>query len=84
MIMPADTPLAIRLHRDDNVVIALADLAAGTTVPGLTTPLPGSVPRGHKIATRVPNTSANSILITKDGFAGAADTRTRGAVAVGY
>ena len=50
--MPADTPLAIRLHRDDNVVIALADLAAGTTVPGLTTPLPGPVPRGHKIATQ--------------------------------
>jgi gamma-glutamyltranspeptidase/glutathione hydrolase len=40
--------------------------------------------RGHKFATRVPNTSANSILITKDGFTGAADTRTRGAVAVGY
>ncbi len=46
--------------------------------------LKGLEERGHKIATRVPNTSANSILITKDGFAGAADTRTRGAVAVGY
>ena len=46
--------------------------------------LKGLEARGHKIATRVPNTSANSILITKDGFAGAADTRTRGAVAVGY
>ncbi|HWV54910.1 gamma-glutamyltransferase, partial [Pseudorhodoplanes sp.] len=40
--------------------------------------------RGHKIATRVPNTSANSILVTKDGFSGAADTRTRGATAAGY
>jgi gamma-glutamyltranspeptidase/glutathione hydrolase len=40
--------------------------------------------RGHTFATRVPNTSANSILITPEGFAGAADTRTRGAVAVGY
>jgi gamma-glutamyltranspeptidase/glutathione hydrolase len=46
--------------------------------------LKGLEERGHKFATRVPNTSANSILITKDGFAGAADTRTRGAVAVGY
>ncbi len=46
--------------------------------------LKGLVERGHTIATRVPNTSANSILITKDGFAGAADTRTRGATAVGY
>jgi len=46
--------------------------------------LKGLEERGHKIATRVPNTSANSILITKDGFAGAADVRTRGAVAVGY
>lgn len=46
--------------------------------------LKGLVARGHTIATRVPNTSANSILITPDGFAGAADTRTRGAVAVGY
>jgi gamma-glutamyltranspeptidase/glutathione hydrolase len=46
--------------------------------------LKGLAERGHTIATRVPNTSANSILITKDGFAGAADTRTRGATAVGY
>jgi gamma-glutamyltranspeptidase/glutathione hydrolase len=46
--------------------------------------LKGLAERGHSFATRVPNTSANSILITKDGFAGAADTRTRGAVAVGY
>jgi len=46
--------------------------------------LNGLEARGHKFATRVPNTSANSILITKDGFSGAADTRTRGATAVGY
>ena len=46
--------------------------------------LKGLEARGHRIATRVPNTSANSILITKDGLSGAADTRTRGAVAVGY
>ncbi len=46
--------------------------------------LKGLEARGHKIATRVPNTSANSILITPEGFTGAADTRTRGATAAGY
>jgi gamma-glutamyltranspeptidase/glutathione hydrolase len=29
-------------------------------------------------------TSANSILVTGDGFAGAADPRTRGALAAGF
>jgi len=29
-------------------------------------------------------TSANSILVTPEGFAGAADPRTRGALAAGY
>lgn len=40
----------IRLHGDDNVVIALADLAAGQSVEGIS--LVQSVSRGHKIATR--------------------------------
>ncbi|MDZ4096199.1 MAG: altronate dehydratase family protein [Paracoccaceae bacterium] len=40
----------IRLHDDDNVIIALRDLAAGAQVAGLSTPLAGPVPRGHKIA----------------------------------
>jgi altronate hydrolase/galactarate dehydratase len=43
---------AVRLHADDNVMIALADLAAGARVPGLEAPLPGPVPRGHKLALR--------------------------------
>jgi altronate dehydratase len=38
----------IRLHATDNVVIALADLPAGTTVEGVT--LMQAVPRGHKVA----------------------------------
>lgn len=42
----------IRLHADDNVLIALADLPAGAEVPGLSVPLPGAVPRGHKLALR--------------------------------
>ncbi len=43
---------AIRLNPDDNVLIALADLAAGTVLPALGGPLPGPVPRGHKLAAR--------------------------------
>ncbi len=38
---------------------------------------------GHTISVRPPMTSANSIMITPDGFAGAADRRTRGALAIG-
>ena len=40
--------------------------------------------RGHKIVPRFPGTSANSILVTRRGWIGAADTRTRGALAAGY
>lgn len=42
---------AIRLHPDDNVLIALVDLPSGARVPGLDAPLCDPVPRGHKIAT---------------------------------
>lgn len=40
----------IRLDPRDNVVIALRDLPAGTRPDGVPEALPGSVPRGHKIA----------------------------------
>jgi gamma-glutamyltranspeptidase/glutathione hydrolase len=40
--------------------------------------------RGHTIVPTEPHTSANSIAVTKDGYVGAADTRTRGALAAGY
>jgi len=46
--------------------------------------------RGHKIVPTEPHTSANSILVipkgefTPQGYVGAADTRTRGALAAGY
>ena len=40
--------------------------------------------RGHSVAVRPPLSSANSIMVTPDGLIGAADTRTRGALAVGY
>jgi gamma-glutamyltranspeptidase / glutathione hydrolase len=40
--------------------------------------------RGHVVARPLGYSSANSIAITNDGLAGAADPRTRGATAAGY
>ena len=40
--------------------------------------------RGHTIVATEPHTSANSIEVTPNGYVGAADTRTRGALAAGY
>ena len=40
--------------------------------------------RGHKIVPTQPHTSANSIEVTPNGYVGAADRRTRGALAAGY
>ena len=42
------------------------------------------VARGHKIVPSAPHTSANSIAVTEHGYVGAADSRTRGAMAAGY
>jgi gamma-glutamyltranspeptidase/glutathione hydrolase len=39
--------------------------------------------RGHSVTVRVPGTSANSVLVTPGGLVGAADTRSRGALAAG-
>jgi altronate dehydratase len=49
MLDAAASP-AIRLHPQDNVVIALADLPAGAVLPEVGAPLPAPVPRGHKVA----------------------------------
>jgi gamma-glutamyltranspeptidase/glutathione hydrolase len=40
--------------------------------------------RGHIVVDGLPPTSANSILVTPDGFLGAADPRSRGGLAAGY
>jgi gamma-glutamyltranspeptidase/glutathione hydrolase len=40
--------------------------------------------RGHAVVPAPPRTSANSILVAPGGLVGAADVRTRGALAVGY
>ncbi len=42
----------IRLHMNDNLVIALSDLPKGAVPAGLDVALPMAVPRGHKIAAR--------------------------------
>lgn len=43
----------VRLNPDDNVVIALRDLASGEHPNCLSVPLLGAVSRGHKIATKL-------------------------------
>ena len=40
--------------------------------------------RGHNVKVWPPFTSANSIMMTEGHLIGAADTRTRGALAAGY
>jgi gamma-glutamyltranspeptidase/glutathione hydrolase len=40
--------------------------------------------RGHRVVQALPPTSTNSILVTPDGLVGAADNRSRGALAAGY
>jgi gamma-glutamyltranspeptidase/glutathione hydrolase len=40
--------------------------------------------RGNRVARGEPWGSANSIMVTKDGFLGAADPRSRGALAAGF
>ncbi|MCY0093302.1 UxaA family hydrolase [Hoeflea ulvae] len=50
--MTTDFNQTIRLNPQDNVIIALKDLAPGAAVPGLDVPLLDGVARGHKIASR--------------------------------
>ena len=40
--------------------------------------------RGHHVTVWPPFTSVHSIMVTPEGLVGAADTRTRGALAIGY
>src|SRR3954449_6070542 len=43
-------PQTLRIHSNDNVAVALADLPAGAPVDGIVTRAP--VPRGHKVSLR--------------------------------
>ncbi len=58
------------------------EVFAERTVPGET--IRALETRGHKVTRLPPLTSANSIMATRHGLAGAADQRTRGALAAGY
>jgi gamma-glutamyltranspeptidase/glutathione hydrolase len=74
----ADAVHAPRMHHQwlpDQVVVE-------ATVPTAT--VQALEARGHRIRVSPPFTAANSILVTPDGLIGAADTRTRGALAAGY
>ncbi len=57
--MNKTNPSAIRLHRSDNVAVALQDLAAGSEVPDCPAPLRTLIKRGHKIALAPIATGAN-------------------------
>jgi gamma-glutamyltranspeptidase/glutathione hydrolase len=53
--------------------------------PGLAAPVVEALKaRGHTVVATPPFAAVNSIAVTPDGLVGAADTRTRGALAVGY
>ena len=74
----ADAVHAPRMHHQwlpDQIVVE-------ATVPAAT--VQALQERGHRIRVSPPFTSANSILVTPGGLIGAADTRTRGALAAGY
>ena len=49
--MTDPTQITIRLHEDDNVVVARADILPGTEIPGEGVSALAQVPAGHKIAT---------------------------------
>src|SRR5262249_50809562 len=49
---PSNPPLTLRLHAGDSVVIARAELAPGTNLPGEATTVHDTIPLGHKVATR--------------------------------
>ena len=53
--------------------------------PGFAPPLLEALKAaGHTVVPTEPHTAANSIEVTKDGYVGVADPRTRGALAAGY
>lgn len=45
-------PLVLRLNQSDDVVVALRDVPAGTSIPGENVVTTQPVPAGHKVATR--------------------------------
>jgi gamma-glutamyltranspeptidase/glutathione hydrolase len=74
----ADAVSAPRLHHqwEPDQVLVEPGFSAAT--------LDALAAAGYTIVPAAPGTSANSIAVTKDGYVGAADARTRGALAAGY
>lgn len=52
MTLPPTQSATIRLHAEDNVVIARHQLIGGTPVPAESLVIQGLIPPGHKVATR--------------------------------
>jgi arabinonate dehydratase len=50
--MSSPSQITIRLHPDDNIVVARADLLPGTPVPAEGIAARSRIPSGHKVATR--------------------------------
>ena len=59
--MTTNIAQTIRLHADDNVIIALRDLGAGHVLPDQDLSLRQAVPRGHKVATQAISAGQNVI-----------------------
>jgi gamma-glutamyltranspeptidase/glutathione hydrolase len=74
----ADAVTAPRLHQQWQPDEVLAEPGFAPAV------LDALAVRGHTIKVVPPATSANSIEVTPNGYVGAADARTRGALAAGY
>ena len=45
-------PLTLRLHAQDNVLVAQCALVPGTTLPGEAVTVRAAIPAGHKVAAR--------------------------------
>jgi gamma-glutamyltranspeptidase/glutathione hydrolase len=77
--MPIDSAVvAHRIHHQWSPDLVYAERGLPADV------ISGLEERGHVVRQGAPRTSANSILVTPQGFVGAADPRTRGALAAGY
>ena len=74
----ADAVAAPRIHDQWTPDVVFAEPALSPAV------VAALQARGDTVKVQRPFTSANSILVTRDGFAGAADPRGGGALAVGY
>ena len=71
--MKPEKPDVIRLHDEDNVVVAVADIPSGAPIPGENTTSSGPTPAGHKVATSV--IDAGAAVVKYGQVIGVATTR---------